>query len=119
MTEQTQIVADGFEHRTLATCRSCGDAVWYLDLEDTSTGADDRISFSCGNCGTRIAISAPTIDEAQGQELRDLWTQSETLYAQSLELRAESLELGFRCLELRFASLAIRDRDDLKRAGEP
>jgi hypothetical protein len=57
MTEQAHIVADGFEDRTLATCRICGDAIWYLDLEDTS--ADDRISYSCGNCGARMAIAVP------------------------------------------------------------
>jgi hypothetical protein len=59
MTEHAYIAADGFEHRTLATCRSCGDAVWHLDLEDTSTGADGRISFSCANCGARMAIAVP------------------------------------------------------------
>jgi hypothetical protein len=51
MTEQEPIVGDRFEHRTLATCRSCGDAIWYLDLEDTSTSADGRISYCCVSCG--------------------------------------------------------------------
>jgi hypothetical protein len=51
MAQQPQIVADGFEHRILATCRRCGDAIWYLDLEHTS--ADHQIS--CGAYGDRGA----------------------------------------------------------------
>jgi hypothetical protein len=126
MTEYAYIAADGFEDRTMVTCRNCGDAIWYLDLENTS--ADHQINYSCASCGARMLLAVPecvahpirnvmipTIAEAQGQELRDLWTQSETLRAQSLKLRAQSLELGFRCQELRFACLAIRDRDDIER----
>jgi hypothetical protein len=131
MTEQEHIAADGIEDRTMVTCRNCGDAIWYLDLENTSTSPDDRISYSCASCGARMVFSVPervagphrglvmtTIAEAQGQELRDLWTQSQTLRAQSQTLRAQSLELEFRCQELRFACLAIRDRDDVEANGD-